>query len=282
MSNYAILRFGKIKTQTQLKASQSHCDRTRTTANADPSKAAQNRQLLGDIGSLMPQVEAILHAAAKQRKIRPDATLVCEIFLGASPEWFRDGDLKQPLNPQRVEAFVERVSTFLQEAFGDHCLSAVLHLDEETPHVHAHFIPLHRGNEKHPAGNWLSWEDWFGGRQKLQAWQDQYAAALQPLGLARGIKGSTASHEAIKDFYGRVMQTLEVPDLERAFTLPTPQADESAAAYHQRLSEHFAQALPAMQDDLKTLEAHAKNAERQKRKAKETAKTLQVLTEVQS
>ena len=38
----------------------------------------------------------------------------------------------------------EGVTQFLQQEFGPYCVSAVLHLDEITPHIHAHTVPVDR------------------------------------------------------------------------------------------------------------------------------------------
>jgi flagellar motor protein MotB len=51
----------------------------------------------------------------------------------------------------------------------------------------------------------------FDGRQKMWAFQDSHYAAMQHLGLERGIKGSVAKHQDIKDFY-RIVE--EGRDLE--------------------------------------------------------------------
>jgi hypothetical protein len=85
-ANYTILRFGKIKTIADLQRSKAHCARTQATKNADPEKVHLNQQLIGSLENLVPQVETLLTELGQQRKIRPDANLVCEIFASASPE----------------------------------------------------------------------------------------------------------------------------------------------------------------------------------------------------
>ena len=271
---YSILRFGKLKTAGQITASQSHCTRTRETKNADPASTPLNRQLLGRAEGLWEQVDERLQVAASKRKTRPDANLACEVLLSASPEWFRLGhDLQRDLDPAQVERFATHATDFLTTAFGACCLSAVLHLDEITPHIHAHVVPLH------PVKGWLSWESWFGGREKLQAWQDQFAECMAPLGLQRGIKGTIATHEHIQAFYGRLQRDIAVPDLEREFRLPPPIERESAQAYHQRASAVLTQTAQQVQETLATLVAHAQNEAFAARQAKETRLTLHALSD---
>jgi Plasmid recombination enzyme len=270
MSNFAILRFAKLKSSGDIQASAEHSTRDRDTKNADPERRHLNQQLFGDARHLLQNINYLLWQAEQKRKIKPDANLVCEIFLGASPEWFRDGSKKNPINSERVKEFTARCVDFLSQEFGESCVSAVLHLDETTPHIHAHFVPLHRGTQKHKQGGWLSWDDWFGGKIKMQRWQDTFAQYMQPIGLERGIKGSIAAHETIQEFYGRIDQDLGmVPDLEREFTLPVPELEETAEEYHKRLAQQLNQKLPNLQDNLQILAAHAANEVWEKRKAKE-------------
>ena len=273
MPNYAILRFGKLKSRTQIVASQGHCDRTRETDNADPDRSHLNQQLIGNSDEIMPTIEFILHEAEKKRKIRPDANIACEIFLGASPEWFRSGDPNGQIDPQKEEEFASLATNFLKQEFGENCISAVYHRDEKTPHIHAHFVPIHR--EK----GHLSWEDWFGGKAKMHEWQDKFAAHMQSAGLQRGVKGSTASHKEIQDYYGRIVKDLEVPDIEQELRLPEPIPSESAEDYHRRLTAHFAAKAPQMQEAISTIAAHAVDRDSAQQKAKDTTLTLHALVD---
>jgi len=273
MSNYAILRFGKLKSRTQIVASQGHCDRTRETDNADPDRTHLNEQLIGNSDEIMPTIEFILHEAEKIRKTRTDANIACEIFLGASPEWFRSGNPNGQIDPQKEEEFASLATKFLQQEFGENCISAVYHRDEKTPHIHAHFVPIHR--EK----GHLSWEDWFGGKAKMHEWQDKFAAHMQSAGLQRGVKGSTASHEEIQDYYGRIVKDLEVLDIEQELRLPEPIPSESAEDYHRRLTAHFAAKAPQMQEAISTIAAHAVDRDNAQQKAKDTTLTLHALVD---
>jgi hypothetical protein len=157
------------------------------------------------------------------------------------------------VNPHKVEQFKARFLEFCQKELEDSCLSAVLHLDETTPHIHAHLVPIHR--EK----GWLSWEDWFGGKEKLRSWQDKFAQYFEPLGLRRGLSRSVAVHEKIQDFYARINEDLKLPDFEQELTLPPPLPEEATENYYQRLVGHFRQKLPPLHDALETIAAHAKN-----------------------
>ena len=89
--------------------------------------------------------------------------------------------------------------------------SAMLHMDEKTPHLHATIVPIvtgervrrkREGEKKYEtkSGPRLSADDVMR-RTRLHEYQNSYAAAMKPFGLQRGIVGSTAKHQANSDYY---------------------------------------------------------------------------------
>ncbi len=273
---YCILRFGKLKSAGAIKASRAHCDRSQATPNADPSRFHLNRQLIGSLEDLPERIDEILDQASQRRKLRPDSNLACEIMLTASSAWFRqDENPLRELNMERVQQFSERSTAFLENEFEGRILSAVLHLDEVNPHIHAHFVPLHRDEEK----AWLSWADWFDGREKLRDWQDKYAEYVEPIELHRGVKRIEAQYEHIQGFYNRINSPVEVPDLESDFALPIPQNNESTKDYHQRVNSLFKEKLPEATSAIATVADHARNEEFAIRLEKESRITLHALTD---
>ncbi|MBR8840836.1 MAG: DUF3991 domain-containing protein [Stigonema ocellatum SAG 48.90 = DSM 106950] len=72
-----------------------------------------------------------------------------------------------------------------------------------TPHIHAYFVPLDDRGQ-------LRCNHFFDGRQKMREFQDSHYAAFQHLGLERGIKGSVAKHQDIKDFYSIVEEGVDL------------------------------------------------------------------------
>jgi hypothetical protein len=66
----------------------------------------------------------------------------------------------------------------------------------------------------------------FGGRAKMFAFQDSYAAATKHLGLERGVKESIAEHTTVKEYYAIVNAASGALDLDNLQVLKT-----KAAAY---------------------------------------------------
>lgn len=71
------------------------------------------------------------------KKIRSDACKVCETLFTASPDFF------QSLSPTMERNFFEDCLKFAREQFGEkNIISATVHKDEATPHLHIVFVPL--------------------------------------------------------------------------------------------------------------------------------------------
>ena len=96
----------------------------------------------------------------------------------------------------------------------DNVVSAVLHMDEETPHIHATIVPIvqterkkqkkeltakKRYRTKAPAPRLCA--DEVMSRANLIRYQDTYAEQMEAYGLQRGIKGSEAQHISTHEYY---------------------------------------------------------------------------------
>jgi Plasmid recombination enzyme len=233
MTAKAIMRVGKLKSLGSVGGSEKHTARLQDTPNADPYK--ENIRLLGNNDD--PSLEKIVLAKiADNTKYKPrkDAVLCSEIFLSASPEYFRPHDPSHAgeWDDSLMWNFANASKKWLQENFGDKCVRAELHLDESTPHIHAYIVPINDKTKQ------LSHKAMFGGdgRQasiKLSKLQDSYAAALAPLGISRGVKGSQATHTKVKEYYEAVNKEPLTLELERL----APKQGETAQQLFERIKK---------------------------------------------
>jgi len=196
---YAVMRIAKLKTMGEIGALGKHNERTRETRNADVGRLGDNERLAGT-GDWCADVEARL-AVARYR--RPDAVLCLEHVLTASKEFFADGD------SERLAAWRDAAMGWLRDTYGrENVVAAVLHRDEITPHVQAVVVPIDERDH-------LNAKNWTGGREKLGALQDSYARAMEPLGLERGVRGSVAEHQTVKEFYAKIEEPTPAPEIVR-------------------------------------------------------------------
>ncbi len=190
---YAICRVAKIKTAQAGAAKTAHNYRQRETPNADTERKPLNREYINTAERNYWELatERIQAAAAK---VRPDSVRGVEVLLTASPEAFKrqaDGTPNDWHGSQWAEANI----AFLKDKFGEqNVVSCTLHQDELTPHFHAVVVPL-------TADGRLSAKDVFNPKT-LRALQTEYAEAMKPFGMERGVEHSRAKHEVMRHVYG--------------------------------------------------------------------------------
>ena len=201
-----------------------HVSRTRITPNADPTKLAENQTLIYSNDRDLPLSEVVLnkiHSVHQNRKIRTDAVYAVEILLTASPEYFRPDDPSKygEYQQDKLDGWMEASQKWLGDEYGDRIVRAELHLDEATPHIHAYLVPVDERGQ-------LNCKKIFGGRAKMFAFQDSYAAATKHLGLERGVRDAQAQHTTVKEYYAVVNAASSGLELENLQVLRS-----KAAAY---------------------------------------------------
>lgn len=190
----AILRVAKLKSGGNVAGSLAHTYRTRATPNADSARAGANEHSHAD-----PEGVAQALRARLPEKRRKDAVIGLEYFVGASPEWFhREG--------ADEAAYFAQALDWLREKHGaDNVVGWSIHRDERTPHLVAYVVPL-------DAAGKLNAKAFTGGRAALSSMQTDFVKRVaQRHGLARGIEGSKAKHQTVKDWYAQVVKRGEVP-----------------------------------------------------------------------
>lgn len=195
---FAILRVEKIKSFGELKARSKHNSRD-TKIGIEHCDSENPPELIMGRDDASAAWDGLATKAGLSRdKVRKNGTVALEWMATASPEWFAQA------SPEEVAEWAHTSVDFIAKRAGGKftVLSAHLHLDESTPHLQIITCPLvkkalkKRGrkskdasDEPDPPATWrLSAKDIIGGdRDRLTVLQDDYATAMQPLGLERGI-----------------------------------------------------------------------------------------------
>ena len=190
---YAICRVAKIKTAQAGAAKTAHNYRLRETPNADTERKPLNREYINTAERNYWELatERIQEGGAK---VRHDSVRGVEVLLTASPEAFKRQDDGTPHDWHGSE-WAEANIAFLKGKFGEqNVVSCTLHQDELTPHFHAVVVPI-------TADGRLSAKDVFNPKT-LRALQTEYAEAMKPFGMERGVEHSRAKHEVMRHVYG--------------------------------------------------------------------------------
>lgn len=162
-AQYAILRFAKYK-GPEIGRIEAHDERTKenyaSNPDVDTSRSRLNFHLVTPQRSYRAEAERqIAEAGCRTRK---DSVRVVETLITASPEFF------QGKNPKEVKAFFSLALDFIKcKQSPETIISAVVHMDEKTPHMHLSFVPITEDGR-------LSAKDILGNRKNLTKWQDDF------------------------------------------------------------------------------------------------------------
>ena len=109
-----------------------------------------------------------------------------------------------------IDAWADANVEWLRNRFGaERVRLAVLHLDEQTPHLAAYVIGLaadtnRAGETRTDRGNGWTLSDRVlglgGGKDALVKLQDEYAAAMERFALERGRRNSKAKHQTVAEW----------------------------------------------------------------------------------
>lgn len=160
---YGILRFAKYK-GPEIGRIEAHNERTKenyaSNPDIDTERSKYNFHLVKPNGKY--RAEAEKQIAEVGCRTRTDSVRVVETLITASPEFFKDKK-----KPQVKEYFEHALKFILKYIPQERILSAVIHVDEKTPHIHLSFVPITEDGR-------LSAKDIVGNRKKLTWWQDEF------------------------------------------------------------------------------------------------------------
>ena len=252
LAPYAVLRVDrrKAKAMAAIAASSAHTMREKPTPNADPEGAAPVVMHLADGKTPYQAARHLLEGAERRNR---DTVLCREIVLSASPGYFRPGreSMGGVFELDKVKAWATASLAWAKRQWPDQLASAVLHLDEMTPHMHLLVVP----RVKSAAGVWKLNSKALFDRERLRELQSGYGEALAPLGIRRGEPGSQATHSEVRQFYGAVQAAKGIP--ERVKLPPAPKAPEPASGIAAGAADALGSVLGIETAHHRAMKAHA-------------------------
>ena len=160
---FAILRFAKYK-GPEISNIEAHNERTKdeyaSNPDIDKSRSCLNFHLLELEHKYRAEAERQIKDAGCST--RSDSVRVVEALITATPEFF-----KGKKRAEIKEFFNEALEFIKQNQAPETIISAVVHMDEKTPHMHLSFVPL-------TADGRLCAKEIVGNKKKLTQWQDRF------------------------------------------------------------------------------------------------------------
>ena len=162
-AQYAILRFAKYK-GPEIGHIEAHNERTKekfaSNHDVDTTRSHMNFHLVTPERKYRAEAEKQIAEAGC--RTRSDSVRVVEVLVTASPEFFK-GKKKA-----EIKAYFQEALDFIQQHQNPRTIiSAVVHMDEKTPHMHLCFVPLTEDKR-------LSAKEIVGNKKKLTWWQDEF------------------------------------------------------------------------------------------------------------
>ena len=153
----------------------------------DSSRTYLNYHIIYPMKRYMEIINERLSVLELKRKIRSDAILMNSFIVTSDGEFFKG------LPPWEQREFFRDCAEFFSDKYGEeNMISAIVHMDETTPHMHLNFIPINQER--------LSSKSLFD-RQKLAQLQTELHESIgKKWGLQRGNEGSQEKHLSTAEF----------------------------------------------------------------------------------
>ena len=141
-AQYGIFRFAKYK-GPEIGHIEAHNERTKENYASNPDVDTSRSRL--NFHLVTPQrkyrAEAEKQIAEASCRTRSDSVRVVEALITASPEFFKGKRATE------VKAYFTHAMEFIAKHQNPNTIiSAVVHMDEKTPHMHLCFVPLTEDN----------------------------------------------------------------------------------------------------------------------------------------
>ncbi len=196
--SYQVIHVQKLK-GSAIGGVEIHSERERegvshTNPDIDWSKTEQNYQLhepaLHARGTYARRIDDRLREAGIAR-VRKDAVKLCGVVISSDREFFAQ------LSAEQQREFFQRSYDFMVARYGkENILSAVVHMDETTPHMHLYLVPITQDNR-------LCCKEIFDKRGLTALHDEFYHEVGKAYGLERGEgadKGKRREHFNTPEF----------------------------------------------------------------------------------
>lgn len=146
----------------------------------DSERTSENYHIIYPQGKYIEMINKRLATLTLKRKIRSDAILMNSFVISSDGEFFKG------LRAWEQRAFFENCARFFVDKYGyENMLSAVVHMDETTPHMHLNFVPINGGR--------LSSKSLFDKKKLSELQTELWEQVGKKYGLKRGKENSQAT-----------------------------------------------------------------------------------------
>lgn len=180
---FAVIHMEKYKVN-DVRGIQSHNNRERkskSNQDIDYEKSSENYHLLKCDNYTNKILDTIYENATESKTIRKDAVVLCSFIITS------DNATMTKMSPEVERDFFEKSVEFISERYGkENVVSATVHKDERTPHMHITVVPI---KEKRLCAKKLF------DKKELSSLQTDFAEKIgSQFEMQRGKEGSEQKH----------------------------------------------------------------------------------------
>ena len=156
-------------------------------------------------------------------KPRKDAVLMASFVIGSDGEFFKS------LTQEQQEDFFAECTRYFADKYGEeNIISAVVHVDETTPHLHLNLMPIRNGQ--------LCCKDLFNRTKLTKLQTDFHEAVGKRWGLQRGREGSPKKHLSTAEYKAKKIVMNRLWKLRILRNKPKPSCKQAIKLYRNRRS----------------------------------------------
>lgn len=202
--SYAIIRNEKL-TRAQAMGAYKHNERktkNHSNKNIDSSKTELNYYLKKNELSYIKEFDRIKEKYDLKGQIRSNSNIMCEMVFTSEQKFFDE------IGYEESKRYFKESYNFIckYKNLGEqHIISAVIHMDEDTPHMHLLFIPVVHTTDKQ--GNKIDkvcCRDFWRGKNSYRDLQNSYFKHISEKGfkLERGelVEITSREHYSVQEF----------------------------------------------------------------------------------
>ena len=277
MAQHAILRFEKRKAGPA-GALEAHHERTKgqyaSNPDIDTDRNRDNFHIVRPTQKYRREIDSRIKAAGC--RTRKDSTMFVDTLITASPDFFTGRSRRE------VQAYFTEAAAFMERKVGrGNIFSAVVHMDEKTPHLYLCFTPITKDGR-------LSAKEILGNRAQLSKWQDEFHAHMSKAfpGLQRGESALVTKRKHIPTWLFK--QSIDLTRQQRAIEKAISEIGvlnagkkrdevlELVGPYFSRLEQHLGQ-MQKYQATIDYLTQENKGLHKQVNSEKSIQKQMEVL-----
>lgn len=171
----------------------------------DRERTKDNYNIIGRCGSYTEFINKRIEELNLPTKPRKDAVLMASFVIGS------DGEFLSRLSQSEKQDFFVECTRYFSDKYGEeNIISAVVHMDETTPHLHLNLMPVRNGR--------LCCKDLFNRAELAKLQTDFHESVGKHWGLERGKEGSprkhlsTAEYKANKIVKNAIMEAADITE----------------------------------------------------------------------